>query len=133
MREIAAVAGLSIASAVVATRLAPAASREILAGMAGPLLAVVLTWLALQRTARRNPAGVQSAMIGGFLVKLVFFALYVVAVARMPEFRAQAFAASFGIYFVTLYVIEAVMLRRLFAGAGRPVPPVDERPQRGGE
>jgi len=132
VREITAVAGLSIASAVVATRLAPAASREILAGMAGPLLAVVVTWLAVWQTARRNPAGVQSVMIGGFLVKLVFFALYVVAVAQMPGFRAGAFAASFGIYFVTLYVIEAVMLRRLFTGAGRPVAPLDERPERGG-
>ncbi len=123
MREISAVVGLSVASAIVASRMVPGASREIVAGMAGPLVAVVATWLVLRRAVRTNPAGVQQVMVGGFVVKLVFFALYVVAVAQFPGFRAQAFAASFGIYFVTLYVIEAVMLRRLFASASRSAPP----------
>jgi hypothetical protein len=60
-------------------------------------------------------------MIGGFGVKLVFVGAYVsimlgwLAVSRLP------FVVSFVGYFIALYVVEALLMRRLFAGgAGAP-------------
>jgi hypothetical protein len=109
----------SLGSAAVVAERVPEVGREVIAGMFGPLLAVAISWTLVQRAARVNPAGVRSIMLGGFIVKLLLFGVYVITVTQLPGFRAEPFAVSFAIYFVALYATEAVMLKRLFAGATR--------------
>lgn len=111
-----------LGSAAVVAVVAPTLAPEVVAGMLGPLVAVAASWALVKRTARVNPGRVQAVMVGGFIVKLVFFGGYVAAVVRLSGLRAELFAGSFVMYFVALYATEAVMLKRLFAGATRSGP-----------
>jgi len=89
---------------------------EVLLGMIAPLAMAVGTWVAIERTYRRNPAGVTALMMGGFAVKMVFFGAYVVIVLRGLSVQPVPFVASFTVFFIGLYGIEALYLKRLFAG-----------------
>jgi hypothetical protein len=100
-------------AAVVA--LAPEYRMEVFFGMVGPLVAVVATWLLIDRAARVNPAGVTQILLSGFVLKLAFFALYVVAVVKLAGVERVPFVVSFSSYFVALYGIEALLLRRVTA------------------
>ncbi|HEX5069432.1 MAG TPA: hypothetical protein VFV78_04385 [Vicinamibacterales bacterium] len=85
-----------------------------LAGLGGPLLAVVATWIAVSRAHRRNPAGVHSVMLTAFAVKMVFFAAYAVVMVKGLGLDVSVFGISFAIFFISLYAIEAVLFARLF-------------------
>lgn len=84
-------------------------------GMLGPLVAVAGTWVAVERAARMNPAATTGVMMTAFAVKMVFFAAYVVGVVLASGVDRTAFGVSFAAFFIGLYAIEAVMLRRLMA------------------
>lgn len=88
----------------------------LLAGMLGPLAMAVGTWLMTERTYRRNPERVTSVMMAGFGVKVMFVALYLVLMLRGFRVQPTAFVASFTTYFIVLYAVEALYLKRLFAG-----------------
>ena len=107
------------ASVAVVATVAPEWIPEVVAGMLGPLVAVAVSWALVKRTARVNPARIHGLMVGGFMVKLLFFGGYVTAVIRLSGLRAELFAGCFVIYFVALYATEAVMLKRLLEGATR--------------
>jgi len=83
--------------------------------MLGPLAATCATWLVVERTYRVRPEALTAVMVGGVVVKAVFFAVYVVAVLRWMDLRPVPFIVSFTGYFVVLYGLEAVFLKRLFA------------------
>jgi hypothetical protein len=107
-----------VASAAALAVLVPAwPSRDIAAGMVGPLLAAAVTWWLIERTWRRNPERLSSLMMVAFAVKLVFFGAYVVIALRGVRVAAVPFVTSFTIYFVGLYVVEAVLLHKLFSRA----------------
>lgn len=95
----------------------PDLAPEVAAGMAGPLLAVVVTWMLVVRAHRANPAGVTPVMMQAFIAKMVFFALYVTAMLAGLGLDPARFAISFAVYFLVLYTVEAVLLQRLFSGA----------------
>jgi hypothetical protein len=105
----------SFGSSALAGALAPQFRVEIFYGMLGPFLAVAATWLLLDRAGRVNPAGLTQILLSGFVVKLLFFGLYVVAVTMLAGVARVPFALSFSGYFVALYGAEAWLLRRLTA------------------
>lgn len=107
-----AVGTVSAALAVMAG--APAA--EVVLGLAGPLLAGSVTWWLVRRTLLRAPERMTDVMLKAFAAKMVFFGAYVVVVLRGLPLSATAFAVSFTVYFVGVYVIEALCLQRLFVG-----------------
>jgi len=94
-------------------------SIEVMAGMLGPLAAVVASWVWVDRIFRRNPGALTSFMIVAFAGKLVFFGAYVALALRVLQFRLVPFVASFTSYFIGLYLIEALYMRRLFWGGMR--------------
>jgi hypothetical protein len=94
----------------------PAIIVALLTGMLGPLAMAVGTWLMTERTYRRNPERVTAVMIAGFGVKVMFVALYLVLMLRGFRVQPTAFVTSFTTYFIVLYAIEALYLKRLFAG-----------------
>ena len=109
--------GSSLVSGLVARALVGSrGSIEILFGLIGPLAAASGSWVLAERTFRRSPERLTSLMIAAFAVKLVFFGVYVTAVLAVPSMRPVPFVISFTSYFIGLYVIEALCLRRLFAG-----------------
>jgi hypothetical protein len=92
---------------------APAA--EVLWGMAGPLGAASVTWVLVQRTFRASPEQVTGVMMKAFAGKMLFFAVYVVAMLGGLALAARPFAVSFAGFFIGVYTIEALFLQRLFA------------------
>lgn len=95
----------------------PETGPELPAGMFGPLVAVVATWILVVRAHRANPAGVTSVMLQAFVTKMVFFAGYVTAMLAGFGLDPARFVMSFAAYFLVLYTVEAVLLQRLFSGA----------------
>ena len=85
-------------------------------GMLGPLVMAIATWVLTEHTFRRNPGGVTALMVAAFGAKMVFVALYLVVMLRLVGVESMPFVASFTSYFVLLYVIEALYLKRLFEG-----------------
>jgi hypothetical protein len=77
----------------------------------------IATWVLTEQTFRRNPGGVTAMMAGAFGAKMVLVALYLVVMLRLVRVESMPFVASFTSYFVLLYVIEALYLKRLF-GSG---------------
>lgn len=85
-----------------------------LLGMIGPLLVAVITWRMADQTYRRNPAALTGLMMAGFVGKMVFFGAYVVVVITGLSQPAVPFAVSFAGSFISLHLIEALALKRLF-------------------
>jgi hypothetical protein len=98
----------------------PEARLDVFLGMFGPLAAVVVTWVLAERVYRENPARLTSLMIAGFVGKLVFFAAYVAIVLGIFSHHPLPFVVSFTSYFIALYLMEAVFLRRLFVDGPHP-------------
>ena len=114
-------AGASGASWLAAMGLVePAARLDVFLGMFGPLAAVVATWVLAERVYRESPGRLTSLMIAGFVGKLVFFAAYVAIVLGIFSHHPVPFVVSFTSYFIALYLMEAVFLRRLFADGPHP-------------
>ena len=84
-------------------------------GMFGPFAAVAGTWLLVERVARQSPAALSSLLMAGFVVKMALFALYVVVVVRLAHVDWTAFTLTFAASFISLYAVEALLLRRLIA------------------
>jgi hypothetical protein len=108
--------GVSLAAWLVVAALVDRRTRiEVLFGMLGPLAVVVGTWVAMERTYRRNPRALTSVMMAAFGFKLVFFGAYVAVMLGLLVLRPVPFVASFTTYFIGLYLIEALYMRRLFS------------------
>ena len=58
------------------------------------------------------------------MAKVLFFGAYVVAVSRVPGLDLVTFGASFFVYFVALYIVQAFLIRGLVCR--RPPDAVDD-------
>jgi hypothetical protein len=115
MNEIRWMAGTGVGCWLAATVIAGRASgTEVLFGMLGPLAAVTASWAMVERTHRVNPERVTAVMIAAFAGKMVFFGVYVAVMLKVLALRPIPFVASFMGYFLGLYGMEALYLRRLF-------------------
>jgi hypothetical protein len=91
-------------------------ARPVFGGMIGPVTAVVATWIVAVRTFRGNPAALTKVLATAFLVKVVFFTVYVVVMIKLAELPARTFGLSFMAFFIGLYAVEAGLFARLFSG-----------------
>jgi hypothetical protein len=89
------------------------ANPEVLLGMAGPLTSAVATWLLLVRTHASAPERVFHVLAKALAGKMVFFAAYVALMLRALALRPTWFVVSFTAYFIGLYAMQAMFLRRL--------------------
>ena len=114
MRPVAVMVAASVASWLAAALLVDARTRvEVLFGMVGPLAMAAGSWVLVERTYARHPEALTSLMIAAFAFKVVFFGAYVVVMLELLLLRPVPFVASFMSYFVGLYLMEALYLRRL--------------------
>ena len=86
----------------------------IFLGMIAPLLVTVASWLSIEWAHAQDPRKVTGVLMAGFAGKMVVFGGYVVVVLRVFGVRPVPFIASFTAYFIGLYLIEALYLKRLF-------------------
>ena len=114
MREAAWMAGAAIGSwlAVSATG-GDQVNPESFFGMAGPLFAVCVSWLAVQRVHRVAPERVMSTMFVWFALKFVFFGAYVAVMVGVLALRPVPFTIAFVSYFIALYAMQALFFWRL--------------------
>ena len=120
MKEVAWMAGVSVAAWLLASvAVGRDTSIELFFGMLGPLVVACATWVMTERTFTRDPQALTGVMVAAFGFKLVFFGGYVVVMLRVIGFQLVPFAVSFSSYFIALHFVEALFLRRLFAGGPR--------------
>jgi hypothetical protein len=121
MRPLAWMAGVSLGSWLVVTAAMGGANPEAWFGMIGPLLAACASWIAIERMHAVAPERVMSVMLTAFMAKMMFFGVYVAGMLRGLELRRTPFVVSFTVYFIALYAMEALFLKRLFdSGRQRP-------------
>jgi len=89
---------------------------DVLLGMLAPLAAVGVSWVLIERTYRRDPERLTPLMIGAFGVKILFFGAYTAVMLTVVGLHPLPFVASFTVYFIALYLTEALLMRRLFGG-----------------
>src|SRR5688572_11323985 len=114
MTPIAWMAGASLVSwfavsAIAGDRVNP----EALFGMVGPLVSACVAWIAMQRAHRAAPERLMAVMMVGFAAKLVFFGVYVAVMLRVLALRPVPFVTVFTSYFIALYGMQALFLKRL--------------------
>ena len=90
-------------------------ARDVGLGMAGPLVAAVGTWVMIERTVRVDPLRLMNRLLVGFVVKVVFFGVYVTLAIRGLSAAVRPFGFSFAAYFIVLQMVEAMLLRRASA------------------
>lgn len=88
---------------------------ELFFGMLGPLVSSGLTWLAVDRVWRRAPEKLTGVMTAGFAAKMLFFGLYVALMPRALALRPVPFVVALVSYFIALYAMQAMFLKRLTA------------------
>jgi hypothetical protein len=88
----------------------------VLLGMAAPLAAAGVSWILTERTYKRDPQALTGLMTAAFAVKMLFFGTYVALMLRVVGLQPLPFVVSFTGYFIALYLTEALLMRRLFAG-----------------
>jgi len=116
MKPVAVMVAAGVGSCLAAALLVDARTRvEVLFGMVGPLAVAVGSWVLAARTYARNPQALTSVLIAAFAVKVVFFGAYVVVMLKLLLLRPVPFVASFVSYFVGLYLMEALYLRRMLS------------------
>ena len=114
MMEVAWMAGAAIGSWLAVTAIGgDRANPETFFGMAGPLVVVCASWIAVQRTHRTAPERVMAVMIIWFALKFVFVGAYVAVMLRLLSLRLEPFVIAFVSYFIALYAMQALFLRRL--------------------
>jgi hypothetical protein len=84
--------------------------------MVAPLAAASVSWVLTERTYRRDPQALTGLMAVAFGAKMLFFGAYVVVMLKVVGLGPAAFVVSFTGYFIALYLTEALLMRRLFAG-----------------
>jgi len=92
---------------------------EILFGMLGPLVAATGTWVLAERIYRQRVEALTTVMATAFVAKIVFFGAYIAVMILLLRFRPVPFVVSFTSYFIALYLMEALYLRRLFSERSR--------------
>jgi hypothetical protein len=86
-------------------------------GTLGPLVATVVSWLAIARVHARAPAQVQGAMLRFFGAKVVFFGVFVTVAIKWLSLGTRMFVVSFATQYIMLHFMEAFYLHRLFTSS----------------
>ena len=109
----------AVGSAAVAVAIAGRqTAADVLLGMLAPLGAATVSWVLTERTYKREPVRVTGLLIGAFGAKMLFFGAYVAVMLEVVGLHPMPFVVSFTSYFIALYLVEALLIRSLFAKSG---------------
>jgi hypothetical protein len=103
------------------------AHAEVAAGLAGPLASTVISWLLMVRAATEGQARLMGLMVKAMAAKMLLFGAYVTVAVLVFGLRPVPFVVSFTGFFIALYVVEALYLKRLVATGTGAVPGVRGR------
>lgn len=86
---------------------------EILAGIAGPLVAALVSGRRMRWALRHQPERLTAVMLQAFAGKMVFFGVYVAVAVKVLQLSPMPFVIAFTSSFVALLFAEAASLSRL--------------------
>ena len=116
MKFIACLAGGSILAAIVFSAVSGltgmGAGKEIWLGMLAPTLASVITWVAIERQKSLNSQKMLKCIIQAFVVKFLFFGVYITVLVKTNQVSPKSFAVCFAFFYLALHIAEAFELRR---------------------
>jgi len=101
--------------AFLGSKAGPGVRPAVWLGMLAPLAVTMCSAVMVERTFRRNPEGLTQVMIAAFAAKMIFLGGYVALVIAAGWVQPVPFAISFTGYFLSLHIIEALRLYRLFS------------------
>ena len=107
------IAGCVISWLIVGIGFARDVAVEILLGMGAPLAIAVATLVLVERAYRYDPRSVTPLMVQAFVAKMVLVGVYVAVVLGAMSVQATPFIISFTAYFIVLYFVEFLYLRRM--------------------
>jgi hypothetical protein len=102
-------------SGILSLLLGPGIRKDLWLGMLGPMVSAIVSWIAMERQHRRQPAGLTGLMIKAFAAKMIFFAAYLIVFFYAGWVQPIPFAVSLVGYFLALHIVEAFGLHRLQA------------------
>ena len=111
------ITGCLLSCVLVGVVCSPEVQLEILLGMIMPLLVAGSSLVLAERAYQRDPSSLTTFMLKAFVGKTVVIGIYVVVVMAVLALEAAPFIVSFTAYFITLHLVEALCLRRLFEAA----------------
>lgn len=115
MKFVAYLAGGSVLSAAAisgVSGLVGLGAREIWLGMLGPTLASVISWMMIERQTRLAPNQILKCLILTFVIKFLFFGVYIVVLVKANLVRPEFFVGCFAFFYLALHTAEAFELRR---------------------
>jgi hypothetical protein len=99
---------------------------ESVLGLAGPLTGAIASWLLMVRAALGGQSRLLAFMTKAMAAKMLLFPAYVVGLVLVVGVRPIPFIAAFSGFFIALYAVQALHLRRLVAAdllkSGAPGP-----------
>ncbi|MBT3216209.1 MAG: hypothetical protein HOD97_04250 [Candidatus Marinimicrobia bacterium] len=103
----------SIGVAGLAGWLFPEFRSEIIFGWLGPTIGGVGSTFMLNRAAKIDARAITKSLQIGFMVKLAYFGVYILLVFQLYAFEPFPFVCSFAGFFITIYGLEAVIIKNL--------------------
>ena len=88
-------------------------SSEIFLGMLAPLLLSILSILWNENSFKKDSQKLTNTLIKSFMVRAVFFAVYLILIFTYYDFEQIPFIISFTSFFMIFYVVEALFLQKL--------------------
>ena len=87
------------------------AEKEIWFGMLAPTLASIVSRVAIERQKKLNPQKMLKHIIQSFVVKSIFFGVYIVVLVKTNQVHPGLFIGCFAFFYLVLHITEAVKLR----------------------
>ena len=87
------------------------AGKEIWFGMLAPTLASIVSRVAIERQKKLNPQKMLKHIIQSFVVKSIFFGVYIVVLVKTNQVRPGLFIGCFAFFYLALHITEAIKLR----------------------
>jgi len=115
MKFIGYLTGASILAAIVFTIVSGSvglgAEKEIWFGMLCPTLAFIVSGLVIERQRRISPQKIFKRRIQIFVVKFLFFGVYIAVLVKMGQVKPELFFVCFAFFYLALHIAEAYELR----------------------
>ena len=95
---------------------------ELFLGWSGPIVAGFISQYFMTQAAKKDPYSVTKTLAKGFVLKMVFYGLYIIIFFKLYSFKPIPFLCSFSGFFLGLHALEAVIIQDLSKPGGFPNP-----------
>ncbi|MEC9306917.1 MAG: hypothetical protein VX957_00940, partial [Candidatus Neomarinimicrobiota bacterium] len=88
----------------------------------GPVSAGFITMYFVIQAAKKDSYTITKTLAKGFVLKMVFYGLYIIIFFKLYSFKPIQFLCSFAGFFLGLHALEAVVIKDLSKPGGFPNP-----------